>query len=44
MNLVIDNGQTIDRGTHAELIAKRGKYHDLYTRQYQRERSLIPGI
>ena len=42
--LVIDKGQTIERGTHAELIAQRGKYHALYTRQYQRERSLIPGI
>ncbi len=42
--LVIDKGQTIERGTHAELIANRGKYHALYTRQYQRERSLIPGI
>ncbi len=42
--LVIDGGRIVERGTHEQLIAARGKYHALYTRQYQRERSLIPGL
>jgi len=39
--LVIDGGRIIERGTHQELIGKRGRYHALYTRQYQREQSMI---
>ena len=39
--LVIDGGRIVERGTHEELIVKRGRYHALYTRQYQRERSMI---
>ena len=39
--LVIDGGRIVERGTHEELIGKRGRYHALYTRQYQRERSMI---
>lgn len=42
--LVIDGGTIVERGTHKRLIAKRGKYHALYTKQYQRERSLMPGM
>jgi ATP-binding cassette subfamily B protein len=42
--LVIDGGRIVERGKHEQLIAARGKYHALYTRQYQRERSLIPGL
>ena len=42
--LVIDGGRIVERGTHQELIATRGRYHALYTRQYQREHSLIPGM
>ena len=41
--LLIDSGRIVERGTHKELIARRGRYHALYTKQYQRERSLIPG-
>ncbi len=42
--LVIDGGRIVERGTHQQLIARRGTYHALYTKQYQRERSLIPGL
>ena len=40
--LVIDGGRIVERGTHGQLIAQRGRYHALYTKQYQRERSMIP--
>lgn len=42
--LVIDGGRIVERGTHETLIDKRGRYHALYTKQYQRERSMIPGM
>lgn len=29
--LVIEHGEIIERGTHAELLAKHGRYHALYT-------------
>ncbi len=31
--LVIEEGQIAERGTHDELIAKKGRYHQLYTYQ-----------
>jgi len=31
MILVLDDGRIIERGTHAELLALNGAYHDLYT-------------
>ena len=31
--LVIENGQIFERGTHDELIERRGRYYDLYTFQ-----------
>jgi len=31
--LVIEQGEIAERGTHDELIAKQGRYHDLYTYQ-----------
>jgi len=36
--LVIDAGRIAESGTHAELIHARGRYYDLYTRQFRRER------
>ncbi len=35
--LVISDGKIVEQGTHKELIAKRGEYYNLYTRQYQEE-------
>ena len=35
--LVLDEGQIIERGTHKELLEKRGFYYDLYMSQFRRE-------
>ena len=32
---VIDNGEIVERGTHAELLARRGHYYGLYTMQWR---------
>jgi len=32
--LVVEQGQIVERGTHAELYAMRGRYYDLYTKQH----------
>ncbi len=37
--LVVDDGRIIERGTHEELLARRGAYYNLYTRQYEEEAS-----
>jgi ATP-binding cassette subfamily B protein len=35
--LVIEGGRIAESGTHAELIRARGRYYELYTRQFRRE-------
>ena len=35
--LVVKNGRIVEQGTHPELLAKKGYYHELYTRQYEDE-------
>lgn len=35
--LVVEDGKIVERGTHDELMEKRGAYHDLYTRQFMEE-------
>jgi ATP-binding cassette subfamily B protein len=35
--LVIENGHIAEMGSHAELLRARGRYYDLYTRQFRKE-------
>jgi len=35
--LVVDDGEIVERGTHAELMGNRGHYHKLYTSQFEEE-------
>jgi ATP-binding cassette subfamily B protein len=37
MVLVINEGQIVERGTHDELLAMKGFYHDLYMSQFRRD-------
>ena len=39
--LVIEDGAIVERGTHGELLAQRGRYHDMYTRQHGLHESLF---
>ncbi|MFT4114309.1 ABC transporter ATP-binding protein [Silvibacterium sp.] len=39
--LFLEAGMIRERGTHDELIAARGRYYDLYTRQYALESNLF---
>ncbi|MGH9520205.1 MAG: ABC transporter ATP-binding protein, partial [Terriglobales bacterium] len=43
--LVIEDGRILERGKHEELLAREGRYYDLYTRQLglDRDRFLAPG-
>jgi ATP-binding cassette, subfamily B, bacterial len=38
--LVIETGHIAEMGTHRELLLKKGKYYDLYTRQFRSEREM----
>ena len=38
--LVIRDGKIVEKGTHPELIGRRGEYYRLYTRQYQEDVAL----
>src|SRR5690606_40605007 len=35
--LMLRDGEIIERGTHDELLARRGAYYDLYMSQFRRE-------
>jgi len=35
--LVMQDGRIVERGTHQELLDKKGAYHELYMRQFRRE-------
>ena len=35
--LVVKNGKIVEQGTHDALLAQKGYYHELYTRQYEDE-------
>jgi subfamily B ATP-binding cassette protein MsbA len=39
--LVVENGQIVERGTHADLLAAGGRYYDLYTKQHGLEENLF---
>jgi ABC-type multidrug transport system fused ATPase/permease subunit len=43
--LVLEAGQIVERGTHAELLAAHGRYRQLYDRQYrlEQDRFVNPG-
>jgi len=35
--IVLENGKIIEMGTHSELLAQRGHYYTLYTKQFRQE-------
>jgi ABC-type multidrug transport system fused ATPase/permease subunit len=39
--LVVEEGRIVERGNHAELFARGGRYYDLYTRQHGLEANLF---
>ena len=43
--LVIEGGEIVERGTHDELLARNGRYRQLYDKQYklERDRFVNPG-
>ena len=38
--IALRDGEVVERGTHAELLAARRFYHELYTSQFRREMEL----
>ena len=43
--LVLEDGRILERGSHESLLARGGRYRDLYNKQYQLEmnRFINPG-
>ncbi len=43
--LVLEGGEIVERGTHGELLARNGRYRQLYEKQYriERDRFINPG-
>jgi ATP-binding cassette subfamily B multidrug efflux pump len=42
--LVINEGEIIERGTHRELLDKKGFYHHLYMSQFKGQHHLVPEL
>jgi ATP-binding cassette subfamily B protein len=42
--LVINQGEIVERGTHRELLEKKGFYHDLYLAQFKGHLHLVPEL
>jgi ATP-binding cassette subfamily B multidrug efflux pump len=42
--LVINEGEIIERGTHKELLAAKGFYHNLYFSQFKGQHHLVPEL
>ena len=42
--LMLNAGQIVERGTHAELLANRGPYYELYMSQFRREEEPAPVV
>jgi len=40
MIFYIDHGEVVERGRHAELLAKKGAYYDLYMSQFKRQEEI----
>ena len=41
--LVVNDHRIIERGTHNQLLAQGGFYHDLYMSQYRRAEPVVAG-
>jgi subfamily B ATP-binding cassette protein MsbA len=39
--LVVEQGEVVERGTHAELLARGGRYYEMYTKQHGVEANLF---
>jgi ATP-binding cassette subfamily B protein len=42
--LVIQNGELVERGAHAELLSRQGAYYRLYTSQFKNQAAALPGL
>ena len=42
--LVINDGEIIERGTHEELLARKGFYHNLYVSQFKGHHDVVPEL
>ena len=42
--VVLDKGEIAERGTHAELLALRGKYHEIYELQLRPQEEVMRDI